>query len=155
MTPWARTVSAIVVASTCLLGVDPAVAQRARAQHAKPPVILPPSAPAAAPAPPPETKPYDPQLMRLAELLGALTHLRPLCGEPDAEIWRERMQALLDAEGMPALRKDRLAGAYNRGLEGYGRSYRTCTPNARLVIRRFLSEGERLAKDVGNRYRAS
>ena len=139
----------------CLLAVPPACAQRARAQHTKPPVVLPPSAPAPAPAAPPETKPYDPQLMRLAEILGALTHLRPLCGEPDAETWRGRMQALLDAEGTPSIRRDRLAGAYNRGLEGYGRSYRTCTPNAHLVIRRFLSEGERLAKDVGNRYRAS
>ena len=143
------------VIACCLLCAPPALAQRARAQHAKPPVVLPPSAPSAAPAPPPETKPYDPQLMRLAEILGALTYLRPLCGQPDAEAWRGRMQALLDAEGNPAVRKDRLAGAYNRGLEGYGLSYRTCTPNAHVVIRRFLSEGERLAKDVGTRYRAS
>lgn len=116
---------------------------------------LPPPPPPATPAPPPETKPYDPQLMRLAEILGALTYLRGLCGDKDAEEWRTRMQALLDAEGMPVTRKDRLAGAFNRGVDGYSLSYRTCTANAHLVIDRFLAEGSRIAKDLENRYRAS
>lgn len=115
----------------------------------------PPLPPPATPAAPPDSRPYDPQLMRLAEVLGALTTMRQLCGAPDAEAWRQRMQALLDAEGDPPARKDRLAGAYNRGLQGYGATYRACTPNARLVIRRFLDESSRLARDVGNRYRAS
>ena len=65
------------------------------------------------------------------------------------------MQALLDSEGSPASRKERLAGAYNRGLEGYGLTYHSCTANARLVIERFLNESSRLARDIGNRYRAS
>ena len=155
MRPGARARAGIAAGLCGLLCVTPAFAQRSRAVHKpRPPVILPPSAPSG-PTPPPEIKPYDPQLMRLAEILGALTLLRPLCGEPDADAWRGRMQALLDAEGTPAIRRDRLAGAYNRGLDGYALSYRACTPNARLVIDRFLSEGERLAKDVGNRYRAS
>ena len=131
----------------------PAHAERSRKVD-RSPVNLPPSPPAT-PAPPPETKPYDPQLMRLAEILGALTYLRGLCGEKDAEEWRGRMQALLDAEGMPPVRKDRLAGAYNRGIQGYSLSYRTCTANAHIVIDRFLAEGERIAKEVENRYHAS
>lgn len=149
--------SAIVMALA--IGVPPrAVAQRAQKSSRKvdkPPVILPPPSPPATPAPPPETRPYDSQLMRLAEILGALTYLRGLCGDKDAEDWRARMQALLDAEGDPPVRKDRLAGAYNRGIEGYSLTYRTCTPNAHLVIERFLAEGGRIAKEVENRYRAS
>ena len=93
--------------------------------------------------------------MRLAEILGALTYLRDLCGNGDADQWRARMQTLLDAEGTPASRKDRLAGAYNRGIEGYSLSYRTCTANAHVVIARFVEEGSRIAKAVENRYRAS
>ncbi len=93
--------------------------------------------------------------MRLAEILGALTYLRGLCGDKDADEWRSRMQALLDSEGTPAVRKDRLAGAYNQGLQGYELSYRTCSPNAHLVIERFLTEGGRIAREVENRYRAS
>lgn len=127
----------------------------ARKHEEKPKPALPAAPPAATPAPPPETKPYDPQLMRLAEILGALTYLRGLCGDKDADAWRGRMQALLDAEGKPDVRKERLAGAYNRGIQGYSLSYRTCTTNARIVIERFLTEGERIAKEVENRYRAS
>ena len=145
-----------LVALSVVVGAPPSAQLARAAQKAtKPPVVLPPPTPSVAPAPPSEVKPYDPQLLRLAEILGALTHLRPLCGEPDADAWRARMQALLDAEGTPPIRKERLAGAFNRGLEGYGLSYRTCTPNARIVIERFMTEGEHLAKDVGNRYRAS
>jgi uncharacterized protein (TIGR02301 family) len=121
----------------------------------KPPVTLPAPSARPGPAPPPETKAYDPQLMRLAEILGALSYLRNLCGQNDADVWRGRMEALLDAEGSPAVRKEKLAGAYNRGVEGYRFAYRTCTPNARLVIQRFLDEGQRIAKEVENRYHAT
>jgi uncharacterized protein (TIGR02301 family) len=144
---------AIVIASTVLPGCSLAQPGQKHQPVSKP--VLPPPQPPATPAPPPETRPYDAQLMRLAEILGGLTYLRDLCGPKDADQWRARMQALLDAEGSSAVRKDRLAGAFNRGLEGYSLSYRACTPNAHIVIERFLSEGERIAKAVENRYRAS
>ena len=144
---------AIVVATAAVPGC--CLAQRTPRHQATSKPVLPPPQPPATPAPPPETKPYDAQLMRLAEILGGLTYLRDLCGAKDADQWRARMQALLDAEGSTAVRRDRLAGAFNRGLEGYSLSYRACTPNAHIVIERFLSEGERIAKAVENRYRAS
>ena len=157
-----------VVALMIALGLTtpaPSLAQRV-GQHTRPgqrsapkpapgKPILPPPGPSPVRAPPAEVKPYDPQLMRLAEILGALTYLRDLCGDADADQWRARMQSLLDAEGTPPSRKDRLAGAYNSGIEGYSLSYRTCTPNAHAVIGRFLTEGSRIAKAVENRYRAS
>ena len=150
-----------LVVATCvgLASLTPASVTPTWAQHAgrkidKPPVVLPPSPPAATPAPPPESKVYDPQLMRLAEILGALTYLRGLCGDRDTDEWRAKMQALLDAEGVPPVRKDRLAGAYNRGLQGYQLSYHSCTANAHLVIERFLAEGSRIAQDLQSRFRA-
>ena len=108
------------------------------------------------PAPPPaaviETKPYDPSLMRLAEVLGALSYLRGLCREKDAAAWHARMQALLEAEGTTPARKDHLAGAFNSGLQGYALSYRTCTPNARVIIDRFLSEASRITNSLENQF---
>jgi len=106
----------------------------------------------AAEEPPP---PYEPELLRLSEILGALTYLRDICGAADAESWHSRMQALLDAEAKTATRKEHLAGAYNRGFHGYEVSYRVCTANARLIIKRFLAEGEKITHDVANRYGAS
>lgn len=113
------------------------------------------ASPIPAAAPQIDTKPYDPQLLRLAEILGALTYLRGLCGDKDADAWHKRMQTLLDAEGTTAIRKDRLAGAFNRGLEGYALSYRTCTINAHTIIERFLAEGAQIAKEVENRFGAT
>jgi uncharacterized protein (TIGR02301 family) len=115
----------------------------------------PQAAPAPAPPPQPDVKPYDPQLLRLAEILGALTYLRGVCGATDADAWHKRMQTLLAAEGTTAIRKDRLAGAFNRGVEGYALSYRTCTANAHMIIERFLAEGSQIARDVENRFGAT
>lgn len=145
--PLAILVPVLLALSAASAGAEPKHARE------KPPVPVPAAPPA--PPPAPETRAYDPQLMRLAEILGALTYLRGLCGPNDAEEWRGRMQALLDAEGNPPVRRDRLAGAYNRGIEGYSLTYRTCTPNAHIVIQRFLVEGERIAKEIENRYHAS
>ena len=40
-------------------------------------------------APPP---PYEPQLLRLSEILGALSWLREICGDKDGEQWRASMR---------------------------------------------------------------
>ncbi|MGA8601103.1 MAG: TIGR02301 family protein, partial [Beijerinckiaceae bacterium] len=69
--------------------------------------------------------------------------------------WRTKMAALLDAEAKTQTRRERLAGAFNRGFRGYEVIYRTCTPNAETVIARYLSEGERIARDISYRYGAS
>ena len=40
------------------------------------------------------------------------------------------MKALIESEGVTPARRDRLAGAYNRGYRGYALTYRVCTPAA-------------------------
>lgn len=107
-------------------------------------------APAPAPEPPPP--PYEPQLLRLSEIMGALTYLRDLCGDRDADSYRAKMTALLAVEATSDARKERLAGAFNHGFQGYALTYRTCTPAARVVIARFLDEASRVSKDLANRY---
>ena len=109
----------------------------------------------AAPAPPPPEDapaPYEPQMLRLAETLGALSFLRDLCGAGDGAQWRERMQALLDSEGQNEGRRARLAGAFNRGFQDYAAVYRVCTPNAELALSRRLAEGRKLARDLAARW---
>ena len=111
--------------------------------------------PAPAPTPPPAVEPvapYEPQLLRLAEIMGSLAYLRDLCGDRDGDKWRARMASLMEAETGGAARKERLAGAYNRGFRGFETTYRVCTANARVVIERYIDEGGRLARDVGSRF---
>ena len=104
------------------------------------------------PAPPDQPAPYEPQMLRLAEVLGVLSYLRDLCEAGDADQWRAQMTALLQEEGLNLKRKERLAGAFNQGFQGYEVSYRSCTPNARLVMSRAMSEGERLTRDLASRF---
>lgn len=104
------------------------------------------SAPADTPAP------YDRDLMRMAEVIGSLSFLRSLCGSPDAAEWPARMKALIEAEGITAARRDRLAGAYNRGYRSYALTYRVCTPAAHEAAARFLAEGERLSHALAGRF---
>jgi uncharacterized protein (TIGR02301 family) len=112
------------------------------------------SAPAPAPATPAAESPppYEPQLMRLAEIMGALAFLRDLCGPKDGDTWRAKMAALLEAEAKTEKRRELLAGAFNRGFRGYEVTYHSCTPAADTVIVRYLAEGARLAHELTNRF---
>lgn len=129
----------------------PKSSEAAPADPAAPSPASSPEAPASEPPPPP----YETQVLRLAEILGALSYLDELCGSSDPSEWRAKMQALLDAEAKTTFRKERLAGTFNRSFRGYERSYRVCTANAQAVITRFLAEGGRLAHEVVNRFSAS
>ena len=96
--------------------------------------------------------PYDGDLQRLAEILGALHYLRRICGANEGQKWRNEMQALLDAETPSGDRRNRLQVRFNRGYRGFQQTYRTCTPAADLVIRRYLDEGAKIAREITARY---
>ena len=96
--------------------------------------------------------PYDGNLQRLAEIMGALHYLRGLCGANDGQKWRTEVQALIDAEAPTGERRTRMIASFNRGYRGFQQSYRTCTPAANIVIRRYLEEGSRIAREVTARY---
>ena len=96
--------------------------------------------------------PFDSDLMRLAEILGALHYLRGICGANEGAKWRNEVQALIDAEAPTGDRRARMVAAFNRGYRGFQQTYRTCTPAADVVIRRYLEEGSKIARDVTARY---
>jgi len=161
--PTLRTLTLVSLA--LCLGVGPALAQFFQFPYGREPQPQPPPRPQphASPrvpkvrtrpdAPPPEiTTPYDPDLQRLAEILGALHFLRDICGANDAQKWRVEAQALIDAEAPTGKRHDAMVQSFNRGYLGFQQSYRTCTPAAKIVIRRYLEEGARIARDITARY---
>jgi uncharacterized protein (TIGR02301 family) len=96
--------------------------------------------------------PFDGSLQRLAEILGALHYLRNVCGANEGQKWRNEMQSLIDAEAPSGDRRLRMIANFNRGYRGYQQSYRTCTPAAELVIRRYLEEGSKIAREMTARY---
>jgi uncharacterized protein (TIGR02301 family) len=142
--------AALTLSALLTMGLTADAAETSAPKAASPPAAKAPPEPAppAAERPPP----YEPQLLRLAEMIGALAYLRNLCGDGDGDKFRGKMAALLEAEGATEQRRDLLAGAYNRAFEDYQTSYRVCTPAAREVISRYLNETARLAADVVGRY---
>jgi uncharacterized protein (TIGR02301 family) len=102
--------------------------------------------------PAPSALPYDGDLDRLAEVMGALAFLRDLCGHKDGAAWRGRMSDLIEAEGTTPERRDRLAGAFNRGFRGLQPSYRRCTPAATMLSERLIREGAALSRAITSRY---
>ncbi len=110
--------------------------------------LLAAGAPARAQAP----APFDGSLQRLAEILGALHYLRNICGANEGQKWRNEMLALVDAEAPNGDRRSRMIAAFNRGYRGFQQTYRSCTPAANVVIRRYLDEGSKIARDVTARY---
>jgi uncharacterized protein (TIGR02301 family) len=86
--------------------------------------------------------------------MGALAYMSMLCNERDAEGWRQRMNEMLEAEGTTAQRKERLAGAFNRGYIGYQPTHRACGDRSRQVIDGLVAKGQQLARDMSSRYRS-
>lgn len=119
------------------------VAMPALAQEAVDPAQLRPD------APPP---PYEPQLVRLAEIIGAMHYLRPLCGHEEKTLWRDEMEQLLEVEAPEEARRRRMVDGFNRGYESFRSVYRACTPAAITSADRYLQEGVKLAADITARY---
>jgi uncharacterized protein (TIGR02301 family) len=107
---------------------------------------------ASGPATAAERVPFDADLQRLAEILGALHYLRGICGANEGAVWRNEMQALIDAEAPAGDRRDRMISSFNRGYRGFQQTYRTCTPAADLAIRRYLEEGSKISRDITARF---
>lgn len=143
----------LLCAMTTALAATPAPAVERKPQR---PAAVEKKAPEKKPEAPPEPAPgaplYENQLLRLSEIMGALAYLRDLCGDGDGAEYRARMTALLEAEATAPERREKLAGAYNRGYRGYETTYGQCTSNARAAITRFVAEGGRLARDISDRY---
>lgn len=135
----------------------PFAAPQTPAARPAPPRPAAPALPAAPTGPPPpllqdQPAPYDAELERLSEILGALHFLRGICNSNDGQKWRNEAQALIDAEAPTGNRHDEMVAGFNRGYRGFQQSYRTCTPAAAVVIHRYLEEGAKIARDITARY---
>lgn len=95
--------------------------------------------------------PYQEQMERLAEIMGSLYFLQPLC-QPGIEDWRAQMAELIALDQPDEDRRQRLAGAFNDGYAAYARLYRICTVSAAEALTRLLVEAEKTAREIHSRY---
>lgn len=111
------------------------------------PVQVTPVTPQAAPPPP-----YEDELLRLSEILGAVHYLRHLCKNDDGDVWRTQMEKLIESETPDEGRRARMIDRFNRGYESYRSVYLTCTPAAGEASERYLQEGAKIAGEITARY---
>jgi uncharacterized protein (TIGR02301 family) len=135
------------------LGMMAGAGLQASPAAAQPRPATTPPAPAPQPEPPSEPlPPYNAELMRLSETMGAIAFLRTLCTGADEPVWRERMAALIESEAKTTARREALAGAYNQGFRAYAITYRACTESAQEALVRLAREGDRLARALAGRF---
>jgi uncharacterized protein (TIGR02301 family) len=94
---------------------------------------------------------YQGDMERLAEVMGSLYFLQPLCNDTE-EDWRQHMAELIELDLPDPDRRERLAGSFNAGYENYSRLYRSCTLSAREAMTRLLTEAAATARDIHSRY---
>ena len=95
--------------------------------------------------------PYQRQMERLAEIMGSLYYLQPLC-KAGSEDWREQMSELIALDEPNEDRRQRLAGSFNTGYTGFARLHRNCTPASREALSRLMSEAQQLARSIHTRF---
>lgn len=95
--------------------------------------------------------PYEGQMEKLAQMLGSLYFLNPLC-RSGAVDWRQQMAELVQLDQADEDRRQRLYGAFNTGYAAYARLYRSCTPSAEAALARLLIEAEANARDIHTHY---
>lgn len=132
-----------VAAVLILMLAAPGTAWAASAAQKVPPA----PAPVAVPAPP-----YEADLLRLSEILGAMHYLRELCGAQEGNQWRDEMEKLLDTEQPDAAARARMIDRFNRGYASYKSVYLSCTPAASEASDRYLDEGAKIAAEMTARY---
>ena len=94
---------------------------------------------------------YQPQMERLAEIMGSLYFLQPLCQAGTTD-WRAQMEDLINLDEPDEDRRQRLAGSFNGGYTAFARFHRACTPAAKEALTRLLSEAETVARDIHTRF---
>jgi uncharacterized protein (TIGR02301 family) len=96
--------------------------------------------------------PFEADLLRFSEILGAVAYLDALCGEADAATWRQQMQKLITAQRMTPEDRRRYVDAYNRGHRTFAAVHRQCTDQTRFVMQTYLAEGATITARLDERF---
>lgn len=96
--------------------------------------------------------PYQADVLRFSEILGAVAYLDGLCATPKAEDWRAKMASLLDAQGFDGPARRPYVEAFNRGQRTFSAGHQRCNAAARGALQRYLAEGAEVAERIGQRF---
>jgi uncharacterized protein (TIGR02301 family) len=97
-------------------------------------------------------RPAVQDLAELAQILGQLHHLRPLCGTGEGPLWRSMIQELIESEAQVSLsRKEMLTAAFNQGFKQAQFEHKSCSYLAEMSVEKALKRGEELSESLLSR----
>ncbi|ABS62380.1 conserved hypothetical protein [Parvibaculum lavamentivorans DS-1] len=104
---------------------------------------------AAAPMPPARAA-LPGSMMQLAEVLGAVHHLRTLCGTNEGPLWRNKMIEMMGVADPSETERQQLIQRFNDAYHRYRNSYQTCTSTAAGQADKLMQDGQRLADELAS-----
>jgi uncharacterized protein (TIGR02301 family) len=87
----------------------------------------------------------DSGLMRLAEILGSVHHLREVCGAHEGALWRNKMIDMLNAAALDAERRQLMIAHFNDAYYQAQNAFPDCSDGAAVKSNTLLDEAHKLA----------
>ena len=86
--------------------------------------------------------------VQLAEILGAVHHLRALCDTNEGQLWRNKMIEMIDRLKPDEASRQRLVKHFNDAYYRYRNTYPACTVTAARQSDRLMQDGQRLSEEL-------
>ncbi|MDP1626818.1 TIGR02301 family protein [Parvibaculum sp.] len=105
---------------------------------------------AAAPLPHARALALPGTMLQLAEVLGAVHHLRTLCGTNEGPLWRNKMIEMMSVANPSETERQQLIQRFNDAYHRYQDAYRNCTAKAASQSDKLMLDGQRLADELAS-----
>lgn len=91
---------------------------------------------------------FPAKAVQLAEILGAVHHLRALCDTNEGQIWRNKMIEMIERLKPDEAGRQRLVKHFNDAYYRYRNTYPACTVTAARQSDRLMQDGQRLSEEL-------
>ncbi len=91
---------------------------------------------------------FPAKAVQLADILGAVHHLRALCDTNEGQIWRNKMIEMIERLKPDEAGRQRLVKHFNDAYYRYRNTYPACTVTAARQSDRLMQDGQRLSEEL-------
>ncbi len=94
-------------------------------------------------------------LVRLAEILGSVHHLREVCGADEGALWRNKMIDMMNVASLDTETRQRMISHFNEAYYQAQRAFPECSASAAAKSNALFDEGHRLAARLAGANRSA
>ncbi|MBX3505754.1 MAG: TIGR02301 family protein [Parvibaculum sp.] len=98
--------------------------------------------------PSPVAAAFPPKAVQLAEILGAVHHIRDICGANEGQLWRNKMIEMIAVLGPTEAERQRLVKHFNDSYYRYRNAYPKCTATAAGQSDKLMQDGQKIAEEL-------